>query len=471
MKLNTQTKLTYGFGQLAEGIKNSTFGLFLLFYYNQVLGVSGTLCGIAMVLAMCVDAFTDPIIGSISDRWHSRYGRRHPFIYLSALPLAIGFYLLFNPMVEGEFALFIWLLCVAVGLRIMLTFYHVPHLALGAELSSDYQERTTLVALRNIAGSAGSILVYVLGFGVFFAATEAFPNGQLNQQAYQPFTLILAACMFVSVIVMALGTQKAALELPQPTGEIKGLSGMFRDLRDAMRNRSFLTLACGFIVISVPIGIGMSLALYLNTFFWQIEPQYMSYILAIGPIATMIGFACAPMIARVIEKKDALIWGATGWTLFAVGPVIFYYFGMFPEKGTSANIIALIVCHFLAGLLVSQLIVAIGSMLADVADEHDHETGKRSEGVFFGAYAFIIKATAGIGVSVSGFVLDAINWPVGGHVKSAADIPPDSLFALSMIAGPFLALGVIPSIYFFSRYKLTRARHAEIVLALAARQS
>ena len=162
-------KLAYWIGQLAEGLKNSAFSILLLFYFNQVLGVSGTLCGLALFIATLIDAVTDPMMGTISDNWKSKLGRRHPFMYASALPLAISFYCLFNPMVTGEFHLFLWLLTFTVLTRISMTLYHVPHLALGAELTSDFDERTTIVAYRMVFGISGWLIVAGLGFGYFFA--------------------------------------------------------------------------------------------------------------------------------------------------------------------------------------------------------------------------------------------------------------------------------------------------------------
>ena len=96
-ELDRATMRWYGVGQAAEGIKNYSFAVFLLFYFNQVLGLSGTLCGVALAVALAFDAITDPLAGTLSDRLDSRWGRRHPFMYAAAVPLGLFFALLFTP--------------------------------------------------------------------------------------------------------------------------------------------------------------------------------------------------------------------------------------------------------------------------------------------------------------------------------------------------------------------------------------
>ena len=126
-RVSLASKVFFGSGSISEGTKNTAFNVFLLFYYNQVLGLPGTLSGGAIFLALCVDAVTDPLVGSISDNLHSRWGRRHPFMYVSALPMAICFYLLFSPP-DGlsEMGLFTWLTVFAVGVRTSMTLYSIP---------------------------------------------------------------------------------------------------------------------------------------------------------------------------------------------------------------------------------------------------------------------------------------------------------------------------------------------------------
>ena len=180
----------YGLGQLPEGVKTAAFGFFLLFYYNQVLGLSGTLAGAALFIALLFDAVSDPLVGSLTDFTRSRWGRRHPYLYASALPFSLCFLGLFVPPSGlSEAGLFAWLLVFATLTRTTMSFYHVPYLSMGAELSQDYDERTRLAAFRNLFQLAGMFAVLIGGNLLFFSATGQYANGQLNPAAYAPFAL------------------------------------------------------------------------------------------------------------------------------------------------------------------------------------------------------------------------------------------------------------------------------------------
>ncbi len=181
VRVPASTKIVYGLGQAAEGLKNTAFGLFLLFYYNQVLGLPGTLAGLALGISLVFDAFFDPLVGSISDNFRSKYGRRHPFMYAAILPMAVGFYLLFSPPVQGDWALFAWLFVFATLTRGGMALFHVPHIALGAELSDDFEERTSIVGVRQFLATFGGLLAIGIGFGVFFKSTARVPAGPVQR--------------------------------------------------------------------------------------------------------------------------------------------------------------------------------------------------------------------------------------------------------------------------------------------------
>ena len=203
------SKLAFGVGQFAEGLKNTAFSLFVLFYYNQVLELPGTLAGLALMIALFFDAVTDPLAGSLSDNWRSRLGRRHPFMYASAVPLALAFTGLLWPPGDaeslGEWGLFAWLTAFAILTRGAMTLYHVPHLALGAEMTENYNERNRIVAFRQFFSALGVAAVQIIGFGYFFHEDR---GGRTAIENYAPFAITLAVLMVLTIWYSARGTQK-----------------------------------------------------------------------------------------------------------------------------------------------------------------------------------------------------------------------------------------------------------------------
>ncbi len=206
--LTFNVKLAYGVGQLAEGLKNGAMNTFVVFYYSQVLGMSGTMAGLAVGTALLIDAITDPLAGSLSDHWRSKWGRRHPFMLVSMVPLAICFFLLFAPPVRGEWALFAWLVVFTNLTRTAMTFYHVAHLALGAEMTTDFSGRVSLVGFRMFFNIFGGFAATMIGFQFFFAPSADYPVGQLDPAAYAPFAATLGALMLVSIFWSAWGTRQ-----------------------------------------------------------------------------------------------------------------------------------------------------------------------------------------------------------------------------------------------------------------------
>lgn len=472
--LSTGTRINFGIGQAAEGIKTCSFGTFLLFYYNQVLGLSGDLAGLAIALALLFDAFTDPIAGSVSDRWRGPRGRRHPFMYASALPLGMSFYLLFDPWVTaqaaGEWGLFAWMLAATVLTRASMTLYHVPHMALGAELSEDYDERTALVATRHFFGAIGYISVYILGFGVFFSPSTEFPNGQLNPAAYPPYALALGMLMVFTILASAFGTRKRIPYLPQAvdTGMRLRPVDVVLEAWEAMGNASFRWMMIGFVVIIVAFGVAGATGLYVSTFFWELQRYQILVVLLAGPLGSMVGYALARRFFAWLDKRDAMIAGGLIWITIHALPVPLYLIGWAPSAGTWAAAIFLASLVVLAGAAIAQLIVGIGTAMADIADENELVTGRRQEGVFFGASAFAVKCSAAFGSWFAGLVLAWIDWPTGSAIRVAADIAPDTLLLLAILTGPVTALCALPGLLCLRGYRLNRGRLKHIQEALRA---
>ncbi len=472
-QLRFPTKLAYGVGQAAEGLKNGAFGIFVLFYYNQVLGLSGTLAGLALGIALVFDAISDPLAGSVSDHWRSRLGRRHPFLYAAIIPMAVSFYFLLSPPAGlGQFGLFGWLLVFSVLVRAAMTLYYVPHVALGAELTTNFHERTAVVGYRQFFGTFGGLLAVIIGFGYFFASSPEFPRGQFNHSAYPPYALVLAILMALSIYVTARGTRSQIPRLPQPTGPIEELDAwgvltrMMAETIDALRNPSFRWLFLGVLVVFLMVGVDGSLNLYMNSYFWELKSSDLLYFYIASPIGVMIGATFTSKLNQWFDKKPAVVWGTSWWAACQIVPVVLRMFDMFPANGTNELVVTLIVIKFVQGVGVVQALVTFGSMIADVADENELRTGKRQEGVFFAAVSFANKCTTGLGNIVAGVALDLISWPRGAHIQTAADVAPETIFQLGLLYGPIVAGFVVVCVWCYSKYHLTRQRHQEIMMAL-----
>ncbi len=466
--LSGAVKLNFGIGQIAEGIKTCSFGTFLMFYYNQVLGLAADLAGLAIALALIFDAITDPVAGSISDRWQSPRGRRHPFLYASAVPLGIAFALLFVPLVSlesvGQYGLFTWMLVLTILTRGAMTLYHVPHMALGAELSEDYDERTVLVAIRHFFGATGFIIVYALGFGYFLAPTPEFPNGQLNGAAYPPYAITLAVLMTLSIFITAWGTRSRIPYMPKARDleDKVGIKDVLIEAYDAMKNHSFRWMMFGFIIIIVAFGVAGATGLYMYTFFWELSGLQILLVLVMGPIGSMVGYAFAKRIFAWLDKRNAMVVGGIAWMFVHALPVSLYLLGYAPAAGTWAAAWFLTAIIIFAGAAVGQIVVGIGTAMADIADENELLTGRRQEGVFFGASAFANKCSAALGSFLAGIILEWIEWPVGSAVRTAADISPDTLVMLAVLSGPVTALLAIPGVLCLLGYRLNREKLADI---------
>ena len=464
------SKLAFGVGQFAEGLKNTAFGAFVLFYYNQVLGLPGTLAGAALFIALLFDAITDPMAGSLSDNFKSRLGRRHPFMYASAVPLGLAFLGLFAPPSGmGEWGLFAWLVVFAVLTRMAMTLYHVPHLALGAEMTENFNERTRVVAYRQFFAALGVLTAYYIAFGWFFSDER---GGRVDAGNYMPYALTLAILMVVTIWYSAYGTQKEIpfLSAPAPRPKRNPLAQMVLDLSEAFRNRSFRWLFFGVLVVFIMAGVNSALDLYMFQYFWDLTSDEMWYLQLASVAGLMLGVFLTVALLRFTEKRFGVLLGTIVWAVCQVIPVVLRLLEVFPANGTIALFYTLVAFRFVQGFMVQQALTAFGSMMADVADEHDYQTGARQEGIFFGAIAFSHKATSGFGTFIGGLGLDIIRWPTGTEIQSAADVPVETIVHLGLLYGPVVAGFSVISVWCYLHYDLTRARHAEIVRELNARR-
>ena len=462
--LTNRFKVDYSVGAIANGIKTDTFTFFLLFFYSRVIGLDPLLASLAIGLALIIDSFTDPLMGTISDRTNTKYGRRHPFMFVSFLPIAIFYILLFTPKPDwglSQSQLFWWMFISASMTRIGMTFFEVPHRSFGAEITKDYLERTKLFSWREMFAWTAGICNAFLAYNIFFKSTPEYSYGQLNPDAYFPLALTGAFMMVLSIIYSSLSTIKEIDNLSSWKGSIS-ISEIFSELKIAISNKSFILFFLGSLSLSISWGLLNSLTLFINTDFWGLKGNQIGIFLYIYFCAAFVAFYITPKLVSKIGKRNFVLFCVFGVAFASPIAFISYNLGLTPDKGSSS--LVLFLC--LPLVVISTLSIAGNmtrdAMIGDIADEVDLQSGKRQEGVLYSAVSFVQKVNTAIGALTGGLTL----WVLNITKETPTYDQAYSLFFVQGVIGPALLL--IPIIFFYF-YSLDLKRHQEILLALKKR--
>lgn len=458
-------RLLYGLGSIAFGVKDNGFSSILLFFYNQVVGLSPLLSGAAIGVALFADAFIDPFIGQWSDNLRSKWGRRHPFMYLSAIPVAVSYLLLWNPPHVGQTGLFLYLTAVAILVRSFISFYEVPSSALAPELTTDYDERTALLGLRMFFAWLGGLFMSFMAYAVFLKPDRAHKVGQLNASGYAHYGLTAAVVMAIAILVSAAGTHHRIPTLTKAPAVRRSLPQLFREMGEAMSNRSFVALLLSSMFSSAGTGLVFSLGIYFNTYLWGLQANQIALFafVSIAGIATSV--VLAPIISRWMGKRTATMIVFMIGVAVGVVPQGLRLLGLFVPNGSPALFPLLALFNYLSLALAVAAAILGTSMMADVVEDSQVKTGRRSEGVFFAASSFIAKAVTGIGLFLASLILSLAGFPSGA--KPGAAVPPEAVVRLSLIYLPSVVIlyGVASLILF--GYRITKSRHEDNLRTIA----
>ena len=470
--LPMSSKLGFGVGQVGEGITGVVFGTFLLFYYNQVVGISAALTGVALAISLACDAISDPLAGSISDRFRSRWGRRHPFMAGSAIPLALCIVALFNPPADmPDLFYFGWLVVFAVLARLFLTLYHVPHMALGAEMAHDYTDRTRVFSYSQLFGTLGGAGFSFAMLTLFFPTTADVSHGMLNAAGYPSFAAVAAIGIVISIGLCVWGTKREIPHLPTWNVEYERLSPqrLWREIVTALGSHSYRMLLCGLLGCQLILGIEGTFMIYIYVHFWELSTEAMRWLSPVMLLGLPFSAIMAPHLTRLIDKRTVLlIFGS--WVILNANILIMLrlFTDVLPDNGDPWLLYILLSFGFVTGLVTPALLITFNSMFADIADELELRTGARQEGIIFSARSFGFKASAAMATVLGGIALDLIGFPRGAEV---GEVPDEIVFRLGLVAAPATIVIGMANLMFFTAYRLDRARVAEIQVELSKRRA
>jgi len=465
-KLPFRTKLSYGLGSIAFGIKDHGFNTFLMLYYNQIVGLPAAWVGTAIMIAMLCDAVIDPFIGHSTDRLRTRWGRRHPFMYASAIPIALAYVLLWNPPAAGQMLQLAWLLATSVAVRVAIALYEIPSATLMAEFTTDYNERTSLSTWRSLFFAIGMVGMGVISLKVFLVPTAEQPVGQLNAAGYTHYALAAAAVMLFSVLISSWGTHSRIPSLIVPDKpRAEGYAELWRGMKTILTDHTYASILLFTLFFSIVGGLATGLGVYVNTFFWRLNSEHLASIAGATGLGVILALIVVQLSKRFGKKETVLVLIFIA-LLSSLVPTSLGLMGLMPKE-MSALLPLLLIKNILLVTCMLAAIILSASMAADVSEHFQLKTGKRMEGLIFAAFVMILKAVSGLGVFLSGLVLAFVHFPE----KATPDtVDPAIVHELVVIFMGGITVFCLLSLIALSFYPITRARHQQMLAELEARK-
>jgi GPH family glycoside/pentoside/hexuronide:cation symporter len=453
-RLPRTLKVLHGFGSVAYGVKDNGFSVFLLIFYNQVLGLDAGVVGTVIMAALIFDAFADPIIGELSDRTQSKWGRRLPWLYAAAIPLGISWMLLWHPPEMSDAMLIVWLFCTAVLVRTLVSMCEVPSIALVPELTADYDERTRLMRYRFLFGWAGGLLVLILAYGVFFAGEK----GVTDPDGYNLYAWCGALMATGAVLISALGQHKWVAKHSPPAPRGVGLRHALAEVRATLSNRAFLWLVSAALFGLINQGLTFALSNYLLMFLWQLEQMQMLYYALILFVSVIVAFLLVPAISGKLGKKKATMLLASLSLSINSALYICWLFDLVPGGPGDPSALFMFSFVIFSNSAAVGMMMLTNSMMADVVEASQEETGRRSEGLFFAGYFFMQKCAIGIGTFVAGMILTFAAFPKNAVAGKIDHVILDRLALFNMLA--LLVIG-ITGLLILRHFPISRESHNE----------
>ncbi|WP_427965470.1 MFS transporter [Altererythrobacter sp.] len=470
-RMTRTNRLAYGFGAVSIGVKNAAFTTYLLLYYNQVIGVPAAIVSTAIALTLLVDAVADPFIGRWSDMTRSRLGRRHPFIFGSALPTATFFVLAwFPPQGLTDIQMGFWIFALAALTRMSISAFEIPSSAMNPELTSDYAERTKLFSLRYWFGYAGTFGFTAFSLAVFFVATSDHPVGQLNPAGYEKFAFAGGILILLAILVCGFGTKNRIADMRQaviPDVPL-GIAGHLKEMFSAFRHRAFLAIFAFGVFKYTAIGLYSATTLYFGTYVFKLSAGQLALLTFDSLVAATIAAPLAPVFSRWLGKRKTSMAMAFFGICLGISPLVLTLLGVFFPPGHPLLLPTLFTIGALYGSMIATSLINTSSMLADVVEDHAVNSGKHSAGVFFSASSFMQQCSAGLGIFVAGLVLTASGFPE--KIDPALVTPAMERSLLIHYIPVSVGLWSIGCLFLLF-YPITEARHRENVARLRATEA
>jgi glycoside/pentoside/hexuronide:cation symporter, GPH family len=464
-KMTFPTKFAYGAGDIGGAIVGILLLSYLSPFFTDVAHLSPGLAGATQLVVRVWDACIDPFIGILSDRGNlfgdkirDRWGRRYPWMLVSAIPFGLLFVLQWViPFPESnQWGLFIFYTVVSMLLGTFFTMYSLTYTSLTAELTEDYNERTSLNSFRFTFSLGASIVALLIARVVF--QTVRNPSHQ-----YLTIGVICAILSVMPIFYCVWGTQaRAKLINARQAARVEEPTSMplLTQLRSVFANRPFMYVVGIYLCSWFSLQLTAAIIPYFAVS-WMGLPQADSPLIILAVQGTaLLMLSVWSSISQKVGKKAVYFMGSGFWMISQAG-----LFLLQPGQTTMLYFLAI-----LAGLGVSTAYLIPWSMLPDVIELDELETGQRREGLFYSFMAFLQKICLGVALALVLLSLER-----AGYISPTASVlsptqPPAALLAIRLAIGPLPTISLIGGVILAYHYPITRERHQQILLQLAERR-
>lgn len=443
--LSRRTKLMYGVGDAGINLADTMVGLLFAIFLTDVVGLRPGLAALVIFVGRSFDYINDPIIGYLSDRTRSRWGRRRPFILFGMLPFALVYMLLWwIPPFSTQMGLAIYYGLAFVLYDTMATVLYMPYFALTPELTSDYDERTSLTTYRMVFSTLGAMIAFVVPLAII---------GTMNPESAGRVMTVGAAVAFLSILPMLavfFGTRERAEYQDQEQPGIKA------SVLAAINNKPFLYATGIFLFGWTALDVTQATLLYFLKYRLNLEQNY-DLVFGLLFVAALISLPLWNWVASHWDKQKAIVFGMLFLSVSIIGMGF-----MNPEWGLPL----VLVFSSLVGFGLGAIQVLTWSMIPDAVEWDELKTGQRHEGMFYS----LVQTMRKIGSSLSlPFVLLMLEWT--GYVANAPVQPRSTILGIQALIGPIPAVFLLVGIIFASRYPLNRKVFEQVRAELAKRRA
>jgi len=442
-KLPFWTKIMYGVGDFGFSMNNSIISAYFTIYMMDVMGLTPALVAIILFVGRSWDYINDPIIGHLSDRTRTRWGRRRPFLLFGAIPFGLSFILLWTSPNFSDTGLVIYYSLGYIVYEALATMVYMPYFSLTPELTEDYDERTKLTSFRMLFNIIGSLTAYIFPMLVIGSMV---PD---NTKKILLMGVIAGAIAATPLLIVFLGTREKKEYMMGKRPKL------FPSLKAAFKNRPFVFAAGIYLLTWMTIVVlETNLLLYIK-YIIQREGQS-TLIMASIFVTAIFAIPVWNWAAKHWNKRLAYIIGVAFWAVVMMVLIL-----LTPE---TPFWLIMVLC-IMAGIGVSAAQVLPWSIIPDAIEWDEWKTFERHEGMFYSLITLLGKVANSIAVPLSLMVLEFTGYQSGSLVQ-----PDTALLGIRLVIGPLPAILLTGGIIFAIFYPLSREQHHKIVEELHLRR-